>query len=164
MSPLPTASALPPTMAVRDMLLDMLGRDVTVAPSEPWAPTLSDPGAVAAYIDDESRLRALISCDLELAVALGSSIALIPAKTAANSVEEGRMTPDMADNLSEVLNIFSALFNRPSWPHVRLYLVYLPGEPPPADLSAQARLLGKREDLKIEVSGYGSGRLSLVIV
>lgn len=158
------ASGLPPTMVVRDMLLDMLGRDVTVGPSEPWAPSLHDSGAVAAYVDDGFRLRALICCNLELSVALGASIALIPPKTAGRSVEEGRLTEDMAGNLNEVLNILAAVFNRQHGPHVRLYALYVPGEPPPADLSAQLRLLGKREDLKIEVGGYGGGRLSLVLV
>lgn len=164
MSAMLAQSGLPPTMAVRDMLLDMLGRDVTVAPSEPWAPTLRDLGAVAVYVDDGCRLRALITCNLELSVALSASIALIPAKMAANSVENGRLTQDMAENLNEVLNILAVLFNRPNTPHVRLYALHLPGEPPPADLSAHLRALGKREDLHIDVAGYGGGRLSLVIV
>jgi hypothetical protein len=158
------ASGLPPTMAVRDTLLDMLGRDVTVAPSEPWAPSLRDVGAMAVYVDDSLRLRSLICCNLELSVALGASIALIPAAIAAASVEEGRLSQDMAENLNEVLNIFAALFNRPNTPHVRLFAVHLPGVPPPADLSAHARALGKREDLHVEVAGYGGGRLSLVLV
>jgi hypothetical protein len=164
MSAMLIASGLPPTMAVRDTLLGMLGRDVTVAPAEPWAPSLRDVGAMAAYVDDSFRLRALICCNLQLSVALGASIALIPAAVAAASVEEGRLTQDMAENLNEVLNIFAALFNRPNTPHVRLYAVHLPGDPPPADLSAQARALGKREDLHVEVAGYGGGRLSLVLV
>jgi hypothetical protein len=151
-------------MVVRDMLLDMLGRDVTVAPSEPWAPTLSEPGAVAVYVDDGSRLRALISCDLELSVALGASIALIPVKTAAFSVEDRRLSEDIAENLNEVVNILAAVFNTPNAPHVRLYALHLPGVAPPADVSGQLRIYGKREDLKIEVAGYGSGRMSLVVI
>jgi len=164
MTPLPAPSAIPSIMAVRDMLMDMLGRDVKVAPSGPWAPSLRDPGAVAAYIDDSGRVRALIACNLDLAVALGASIALIPAKTAAGLVEEGLLTEEIEENLNEVLNILAGLFNPPEGPHVKLRTLYAPGKPPPADLSAQLRAFGRREDLKIEVAGYGGGRLSLVLV
>jgi hypothetical protein len=158
------SSGLPPNMFVRDMLLDMLGRDVKVGPSEPWAPTPLDPGAVAVYVDDGMRLGALISCSLELAVALSASIALIPARAAAECVEEGRLTEDMVENLNEVLNIMAALFNRGDKPHVKLYALHVPGKPPPDDLSVPLRAFGKRSDLKIEVAGYGSGRLSVVLL
>lgn len=164
MSPLPAASALPPNMIVRDMLMDTLGRDVKVGPSEPWSPSLHDPGAVAVYVDDGMRLRALISCNLELSVALGASIALIPAKSAAECVTERQLTDDMVENLNEVLNIMAALFNRPDTPHVKLYALHVPGKPVPADLAGQLRTFGKRTDLKIDVAGYGGGRLSLVLI
>ncbi len=157
-------NALPSTMAVREMLMDMLGRDVTVSPSKPWAPSPGDPGAVAVYLDDGMRLRALVACNLELSVALGASIALIPKKAAAECVSEGRLTEDMIENLNEVVNILAALFNLPDGPHVKLYALHVPGMPPPTDISAQLRTYGKREDLKVEVAGYPSGRLSLVLV
>ena len=96
MNAMPAASGLPPNMVVRDILLDMLGRDVKVGPSEPWAPSVRDLGAVAVYVDDGMRLRALISCSLELAVALAAAIALIPAKAAMECVKEGQLTEDMA--------------------------------------------------------------------
>lgn len=155
---------LPSTMAVREMLMDMLGRDVTVSPSKPWAPSPGDPGAVAVYLDDGMRLRALIACNLELSVALGASIALIPAKAAAECVAEGRLTADMTENLNEVLNILAALFNLPDGPHVKLYALHDPGTKPPEDISGQLRTYGKRADLKVEVAGYASGRFSLVLV
>ena len=164
MNAMPASSGLQPNMVVRDILLDMLGRDVKVGPSEPWAPSARDLVAVAVYVDDGMRLRALISCSLELSVALAAAIALIPAKAAVECVKEGRLTEDMVENLNEVLNIMAALFNRPNKPHVKLYALHVPGSPPPDDLSGQLRAFGKRSDLKVEVVGYGSGRLSLVIV
>lgn len=164
MSTLPAPPALPPAMVVRDALQNMLGRDVQVAPSEPWAPTLRDPGAVAVYVDDGSRLRALICCNLELSVALSASIALIPAKTAASIVEEGWLTNDMAENLNEVLNILAALFNRSNRVHVKLYELHVPGELPSADLTAHLRAFGKRSDLTLKVAGYGGGHMSIVLI
>ena len=158
------ATMFPPLKVVRDTLMDMLGRDVQVVPSEPWSPTVSDPGAVAVYVDDRDRLGALISCDLSLSAALGACIALIPARTAAGCVEEGRLTDDMTENLNEVLNILAGLFNLSDRPHVKLYALHVPGELPPADLCARLREYGMRDDLTIDVAGYGGGRVSLVLV
>lgn len=156
-------TVLPRTKLLRDMLMDMLGRDIHVSPSDPWAPTIRDPGTVAVYVDDAWRARAFISCSLTLSVALGASLALVPAKTAEASVTEGRLSEDLAENLNEVLNILSALFNLPEKPHLKLFATHLPGAPPPIDICAQLRAFGKREDLNIEVAGYGSGRLSVVL-
>jgi hypothetical protein len=61
-----------------------------------------------------------------------------------------------------VLNIMAALFNPPDAPHVKLFEMHAPGKPLTVDLSEQLRLLGSREDLKVEVAGYGGGMLSLV--
>ena len=163
MSPAPAVTALPHLKSLRDMLVEMMGRDVTVAPAEPWAPTPRDPGAVAVYVDDRSRLQALIAVDLELSAAMGSAIALIPADAAAAAVEARSLTEGMQENLYEVLNILSALFNMPNRPHLKLYAMHAPGALPPADVSAQLRAFGKREDLTVQVDGYGQGRLSLVL-
>ncbi len=163
MSTPPASTTLPSIKMLRDMVMDTLGRDVQVAPAEPWAPTPRKPGMVAVYVDDRTQLRALICCSLSLAAALGASIALIPPETAAASVEERRLTEGMMENLHEVMNILAALFNTPNRPHLKLYATHAPGDLPPADVSVHLRSFGRREDLQVEVAGYGSGRLSIVL-
>jgi hypothetical protein len=155
---------LPHTKSVRDMLLDMLGRDVQVGQSDPWAPTPRDLGAVAVYVDDRTQMRALVTCNLRLAAGLGASIALIPPETADACVEDRRLTDGMGENLGEVFNILTALFNVPERPHLKMYAVHLPGELPAADVSASLRAFGKRSDLEVTVAGYGTGKLSIVLV
>jgi hypothetical protein len=86
------------------------------------------------------------------------------ARMAAICVEESRLTDHMGENLHEVLNILATLFNPPGAPHVRLDTVHVPGTLPPAGVSAQLSAFGYREDLKVEVAGYGGGPLSLVLV
>jgi len=163
MSAVRAPTALPSIKVLRDMLIDTLGRDVQVAPGEPWAPTPRQTGMVAVYVDDRTRLSALICCNLSLSAALGASIALIPAETAAACVEDRRLTENMVENLAEVMNILAALFNTPNHPHLKLHTTHAPGEVPPADVSVQLRAFGKREDLTVAVAGYGSGRLSVVL-
>ncbi len=94
----------------------------------------------------------------------GASLALIPAKAAADIVEERVLPHDMVENLHEVMNILGGLFNRHGAPHVRLFELHVPGHPPPTDISEHLRRLGQRSDLKVEVSGYGKGLLSVVLV
>ena len=163
MSTAPLQTTLPAPKALRDLLLDLLGRDVDLTPADHWAPTPGDPGAVAVYVDDRTTMRALIACDLELSAVLGSAIALIPAHTAKAAVEDRHLNDAMLDNLHEVLNILAALFNLPDRPHLKLHRMHEPGEFPPADVSAVLRSFAGREDLRIQVGGYGGGRIALVL-
>jgi hypothetical protein len=163
MSPLPGEVALPSSMVVRVTLADMLGRNVKLVPSDRWVPKPRDPAAVGVYVDDRWKLQALICCDLALSVALSASIALIPARTAADCLKEGQLTGELAENLYEVLNILAALFNRQDGPHVKLDAMHAPGTPPPPDVAVQLKAFGSREDLIVEVAGYGSGHLSLML-
>jgi hypothetical protein len=164
MSTMAATTPLPHTKAVRDTLLDMLGRDVEVGQADPWAPTPRDPGTVAVYVDERTQMRALITCNMSLSAALGASIALIPPETAQECVEDKRLTDGMGENLHEILNILTGLFNLPDRPHLKLYKVHLPGELPAADVSATLRAFGKRSDLEVSVAGYGRGRFSVVLV
>ena len=63
-----------------------------------------------------------------------------------------------------MLHILAALLNRPDGSHVKLDALHAPGAPLPPDVSVQLGAFGSREDLIIEVAGYGSGQLSLMIV
>ncbi len=153
---------LPHPKPVRDMLADLLFRDVTVAPAEPVATGPKNPVAVGVYVDDSNRMQAVAVADLPLAAYSGASIGLVPKGGAEAAIEDGVLPTSIADNFSEVLNILSALFNVPGAPHMRLYATYPPGETPPADVMALVRTLGRRLDLAVTVAGYGSGHLSLV--
>jgi hypothetical protein len=63
----------------------------------------------------------------------------------------------------EVLNVLAGIFNVPGAAHVRLFRVYQPGEPLPADIRDAAAMYGDRLDLEVTVAGYGKGALSLIV-
>jgi hypothetical protein len=154
---------LPHPKEVRDLLGDMLGRDVTVAPCDPFTPNVGDNHATAVYVDDQGRVAVLTTLDLPLSVWVGASIGLVPAGGAADQVEDGELTQAVKDNLFEVLNIFSALFNKPNAPHLKIQSLYPPGEVPPLDLGVMLKSLGMRLDLEVTVAGYGSGKIAAVL-
>ena len=158
-----TETLLPNPKDVRDLLRELLGRDVAVTVAAPINLGPGEKVCFAAYVDDRIRTAVIVVADLPLAAYAGAAIGLIPAGGAADAVQQGTLPKSLAENFAEVLNIIVALFNRDDAPHLRLYSTHGPGETPPSDIEAFGKVLGNRLDLSVEVDGYGSGNLSLVI-
>ena len=157
-----TSASLPTPKAVRDLLLDLLGRNVEVDVADPYAPAQNEPATLAVYVDDGMRTMAVVAADLPFSANVGAAIGLIPKGGAEAAIEDGELSPLLQDNLSEVLNICATLLNTPGQPHVRLHAAYPPGVMPPSDVPGFATVLGQRLDLTVEVAGYGKGRFSVV--
>jgi hypothetical protein len=157
------STPLPHPKEVKDMLADMLGRDITVAPCDPYTPVLTDRHSVAVYVDDQNQMAAVVALDLPLSVWVGAAIGLVPPGGAEDQVDEGELSRPVRDNLYEVLNIVSALFNKPGAPHLKIYSLHAPGEAVPSDVALLVKSLGNRLDLDVTVAGYGKGKLGLVI-
>lgn len=155
---------LPSTKEIRDLLTELLDRDIQVAPNAPLAPTPNNPCTVAVYVDDTLQVTSVIAFDLALSAYAGAAIGLVPPAGAEAAIEERILTDTLRENLYEVLNIAASLFNNDGATHVRLYDVHHVGVPVPHDVLARALTLGRREDLAVQVGGYGGGRLSVVLV
>jgi len=155
--------SLPTPKDVRDLFEDLLNRSVAVQPTNPLSAGEVRRTMVNVYVDDALRLAAVIGLELPLAAYTGAALGLIPAGGAQDCVEAGTLTAMIAENVTEVANIMASLLNGPGRPHVRMYQRYLPGEAPPADATGYLLALGRRLDLDVEVSGYGTGRLSVAL-
>lgn len=155
---------LPTPLEVRDLLTGLLGRDVSLQPGSPLAPRPADPVSIATYVDDSLIIRATVACDLELSAALGCAVALLPAPQVTDAVEANALTDALAENLYEVLNVLAATFNVPDAPHIRLHALHPATGPAPVDARTRVLALGRREDLLVDVPGFGAGRLSIVLV
>lgn len=152
---------LPSPKDVRDLVESLLGRDVTVAPGRPVAPTAEVRAGVGVYVDDQLNLAAVAAADLPLCAFAGSALGLIPVGTAEGASEEG-LTPAMWENFAELLNIGASLLNADGAPHLRLYTTSPPTELPANDVGELLRGFGNRIDLQITIAGYGAGTLSIV--
>lgn len=159
-----SASHLPVPKQVRDLLAELLDREVTLSPSTPLAPTPKNPCTIGVYVDDLLQVTSLIAFDLSLSAHAGAAIGLVPVGGAEAAIEEGILNDTLRDNLYEVLNIAASLFNVDGATHLRLYDVHHAGVAVPPDVLARSLTLGRREDLAVDVAGYGSGRLSVVMV
>lgn len=156
---------LPAALEVRELLEGLLGRDVEAVVGTGTVDPHQDPGAVVGvYVDDMLKLKAMIVMEMPLAAYAGAAIALIPARTAQDAVDNGLITPMLFDNIAEILNVASSLFNADGAPHLRLYETYAPRETLPADIDKWVLAYVARLDMELDVSGYGPGRVSLMVI
>lgn len=152
--------ALPSSMAVRELLERLLGRDVdaVVCP-----PPVTATAMLGLYACERDRMTAVVTLDLPLAAYLGCSLALLPPGIAESAIADGALPEDLSENVGEVLNVLTAVLNEHFGTRQRLYGSY-PGAEAPADAAAYSKALGNRLDLQVTVPGYGTGTLSFVLV
>src|SRR5437773_934901 len=110
---------LPAPIAIRNLMEDLLGRDVSVKPGDPFTTTAHT--LTAIYVDDNLRMACVIGLDLPLAAYSGAALGLMPAGGAQDCIEDKALSPVLAENVSELCNILTGLLNRDGAPHVRLY-------------------------------------------
>ena len=151
---------LPAPKQVRDLLSDLLGRDVNVAPADP-------PGGkvppTAVFVHDDLSLAGVIGFQLPLAAHVAAAVGLIPPGGAEACIEDGELSAVFGENLAEVCNVLTTLFNSNGGPHVKLHALHRDGEDVPADIVGHLQAIGNRLDLTVEVAGYGNGTFSLVV-
>lgn len=156
---------IPAPKHVRDLLEDLLGRTITLAPTEPLRSAEMHQSMVAVYVDDGLKLAAVLAFDLNLTIYSAAALGLIPPGGAKDMIKDREITPLVAENATEICNIFGTLLNHEGLPHIRLYQTFLPDGPaPPNDASGHLLALGRRLDLLVQIGGYGGGRLALSLV
>lgn len=157
------AEAVLPTAAdVRGLLNGLFDRPVTV--HQEREPVLPGRGVhvVGSYVEDTGRTRALVFCDLTLGCVLGAALALVPMPRVEEALASGRVPEDLADNTQEVLNVAASLFNSAD-AHLKLKTVHVVPEPVGEDVVELLREHPHRADLTVEVPGYGTGVLVLLL-
>ncbi len=155
-------SPLPSNLAVRNLLSDLLGREVEVSPGTPTAVGGAPGSAVGLYVDDRLRSSAVVVFDFALAAHAGAAIGLLPPGASEAALEDGELSAALRQNANEVLNIMASLFNVEGAPHLKLHAAYAPGEVLRADVVEACTRTGSRLDLDVEVARYGKGKLSVV--
>lgn len=158
-----SATVMPHPKAVRDLLIDLLGRRVEVQVSEPYGPPANAPATFAVYVGDRLRTAAVAAVDLRLSATLGAAVALIPPGGVEIAIEEETLSPTLTANLRGVLDACADLLNaQEGRPPVTLHAVYPPGSMAPSDVPVFAQTRGSRLDLSVSIGGYGEGRLCFV--
>nr|WP_205706545.1 response regulator [Kineococcus vitellinus] len=153
---------LPSNLALRNLLSDLLNRDVELAEGRP-VPVGGVPGSVVGlYVDDHLRSKAVVVFDFPLAAHAGAAIGLLPPGASEAAIEDRQLPDNLVVNAREVLNIMASLFNVEGAAHLKLHAAYAPGEVLRPDVVDWATRTGSRLDLSVEVARYGKGSLSIV--
>ena len=156
-------TTLPTVMEVRNLLGDLLGREVETALQDGTPAPLDPRACVGVYQDDRRNSVAVVVTDLPLSVYLAAALALAHKDAADEVVQQRTLTPTYTENLHEILNVVGTLFNRPGSPPTRLTAMHAPGDPVPPRVATQAGSTGNRLDMTVSIPGYGSGQMSLVL-
>ena len=119
--------------------------------------------AWAQYMADDGRVSAVVMMEFALAAYTGAALALIPPGGAEAAVEDKVLPASLMENTAEMLNVLAAPLGDASGRHQRLETTYGPHDDVPSGVKPQAAMLGLRVDMVIEVGGYGSGRLAVVV-
>ena len=156
------ANRLPDRKQIKDLFQGLLGRDVTVGDAAP-VPLDSRPRpTTAVYVDDKNRLSSVVVMDFPLTARAGAALALLPRGGAEDAIDEKDLPPSLLENAAELLNVMAAPIGEASGVHQRLYQTFGPADLPPSDVLARSAQLGAREDVALDIHGYGSGTLSVV--
>lgn len=158
-----SSSALPTPKDVRDLLSDLLGRQVEVVAHDAPATPLAAGTTVGVYHDDRHNTVAVVTADLSLSAHLAAAIALTTKDGAEEAVRNRCLPATYTENLHEVLNVLGTLFNGPSTPATRLDAMHAPGEPVPPRTAELAGRTGHRVDMAVSIPAYGSGELGVVM-
>jgi hypothetical protein len=157
------AVPLPVRSSLRDLLNDLLGRDVTVAKSAPQTLDAGRQAFAASYSRDDDTVAAVCICDRALAGSTGAAIGMVPAAEAvAQMASADALQGDLYEFFQEVVNVLAKLLNSPATPHVRLHEIHaVPGHVP-ADVATVILSPANRLDYEVAVDGYGSGTMTLL--
>jgi hypothetical protein len=155
---------LPAPKLLKDVLDGLTGKPVNLTPrSRRLSSVDATGGAIGMYVDDKNKPRALCGWSLSAAAYAGCAFALLPPAQAQKIVKDRYLPDDCVEAVYELSNVLSSALAEEGNPHVRLSNLYHPAAAAPTDFLKLMYESHPRMDLELEVPGYGSGLLSIVI-
>jgi hypothetical protein len=155
--------SVPSRKQIKDLFEGLLGREVTVGDAAPVALDRVPAPMIAAYVNDHLKLSTVAVMDFALTVYAGAALGLVPAGGAEAAIEDHSIPQSLIENVAELLNVLAAPIGEAGGAHQRLYQTFAPGDIPPADVAALTATLGSREDVLLDVKGYGAGAMSIIV-
>jgi hypothetical protein len=154
-------SPLPSRADVRTLFEGLTGRTVDFTDGLPV--TAGGATVTAVYTNNQLGTSALVVVDIAAAARLGGALGMVPKGGVDDAISGKELPETLHGNCYEVLNVLASVFNVPGAPHVKLYQMFGPGEVLPSDVQVLSAVLGSREDVAIDIAGYGPGNVSIVV-
>ena len=151
---------LPPPLMLTNLVGDLIDQRVTSKAATASRPDTKKQVA-ATYRNEAGDIVAVALCDLPVGASFAAALTLVPAGRVDECVKDGRLDDILRENLHEVFNVLSAAFPMSGSPRVVLHAMRC-HEDASADVGAVLAAPSSRLDLEITVSGYRSGKFSLL--
>ena len=160
---MPCNYAFPKAEAIRQIVADLLGREITITKGMPAVLERDTPAVVSDYVNDEGSIAAVCITDLRLSNALGAALTMVPPSAVEAAVAKWQIEEANLENLNEIVNIMARLFNHDDCTHLRWQNAHtLPGEIPEATSALMKAPLARR-DYDVVVEEYGAGSLAILV-
>lgn len=155
------STSLPSVTDVNYLFAMLFGHE-TVCKTRKVALPANDTVIVASYLDNEGRIKRLLTCDMSFANSAGAALSAIPAGAANDAIKAGEVPANIMANLSEVMNVAVNLFTDSFGGRLELAAVARQ-----ADLTPEAKAaLASTQRVRIDVSipRYIVGRVDLIAI
>ena len=156
------ASTLPDLQSIKNVLIDLIGKDVQIkdGPQSRIPPTT--PFILALYKSPATKTAVAAICDLAFATYGGAALSLIPKGAAEESLRSGKLSDVLAENFHEILNVLTTTLNHAGTEHYALGQVILPPEKITVSIAKGLANPRERRNAEISIEKYGAGQLILV--
>jgi hypothetical protein len=152
---------LPSTKLVAGLLSGIVGRAVTAEKAAPFDLRAKAPRIHGVYRDPTTQMPCLVVCDMPFCAYLGGAMLVFPLSAIKDVVRTGMLEEGMLDCVREILNICARIFNDHS--HQVFQELYTTPAQLPQDAAALMKSPEGRIDMGIDVAGYGSGQVTILI-
>lgn len=152
---------LPSTKLVAGLLSGIVGRDVTAEKAPPINLLQKAPRMYGTYRDPSTQMPCLAVCDMEFCGYVGGAMLVFPLSAIKDVIRTGKLEEGIQDCVREILNICSRIFN--DYSHQVFQDLYSSPAQLPPDAAALLKSNHGRVDMEVEVAGYGSGQMTILI-
>jgi hypothetical protein len=152
---------LPSTKMVAGLLSGIVGRAVTAGKAAPLDLRSKAPRIYGTYRDPSTQMPCLAVCDMSFCGYVGGAMLVFPLSSVKDVIRTGTLEDGMLDCVREILNICARIFNDNC--HQVFQDLYTSPAQLPQDAAALLKSAEGRVDMEVEVAGYGSGQMTILI-
>lgn len=143
--------------AVLEMLFD---KKVSFERGEP----LQAPACAAILRRDDGSVHGCIFGDQAMIASFGALLSMSPSRVAREELVDGKPTPISKENVYEIANVLSSLYNASGAPHVKLGEVSFQTHEVMDDIQPVMDCTGRKAHLVVTIGDYPVGRMTLAIL
>ena len=144
-------------------VLGLLFDGLAVKPGGTFNQTPTGGAWFGVFVSDAGVPVALCGADINLAANLSAAFSMLSVALAKESIKSQQLTPNMIENLHEIMNICTRLVMDNNSPHLRLEQVFPIKSLPAAAMQVLTDAKGRRE-FDLNLPKYGGGILTFMSI